>query len=302
MKKSDSFLTILSLLFSISGIPGQAMPDKEKSNHPAIVSPGGLQEKTKATITYIANEGFLIQTSNCKILSDALFGGIKGNWCEQPGDSLLNLIINGQPSFDNIGVVLISHKHADHFNEKMVSEFMVKNPGTILLCPDQVNQLLEKSPSYPQFSERVRAINYSKNKDTSIVINDIHIKAMAMKHGEYLEKDPNTGELKDLHKDIENIAYLVKTKSCTFFHSGDASVKAFENFKEAFLESERIDFAFLDRVFMQPGGMNVISSLIKPEKMIFMHIEPSKVEYYKNIIKDFPEIFIFSKPLESVVF
>jgi len=302
MKKLNFFLALLSLLSGIAGVQGQEIPDKEKSNSPAIVSLEGQQDKSMAMVTYIANEGFLIQTSNGKMLVDALFGGIKGRWCEQPDDSLLNLIINGQPSFDNIDVVLVSHYHVDHFNEKMVTEFMVKNPKTILFCPDQVNQLLKKNSSYPQFSERVRTIHYTQHKDTSFVTGDIQIRAMTMNHGAYLEKDTITGELKDLHKDVENIAYLIKTNGCTFFHGGDASIKAFENFKEAFHESEKVDFAFLDRVFMQPAGMKVISELIKPEKLIFMHIEPSRVEYYKNVVKDFPEIFIFSKPLESVVF
>lgn len=54
------------------------------------------------TVTYIANEGFLARTANHKILFDALFGGIKGNWCEQPGDSVMNMMLNGIPPYDNI--------------------------------------------------------------------------------------------------------------------------------------------------------------------------------------------------------
>ena len=123
-----------------------------------------------------------------------------------------------------------------------------------------------------------------------------------MKHGSYFEKDVATGEVQDLHMDVENIAYLVKSNGCTFFHSGDTSVKSFENCKESGFESEKVDFAFMDRVFMQPDGMNIINEVIKPEKLIFMHIEPARVDYYKNIIKDFQGIFIFSKPLESATF
>ena len=44
------------------------------------------------TVTFIANEGFLIGTTNHKVLIDALFGNIKGNWCDQPGDSVTRLM------------------------------------------------------------------------------------------------------------------------------------------------------------------------------------------------------------------
>ena len=45
------------------------------------------------TITYIANDGFLIETNNSKVLIDALFGGINGNWCDQPDDSVSTLML-----------------------------------------------------------------------------------------------------------------------------------------------------------------------------------------------------------------
>ena len=286
MKKSRYFLILLPVLFSIA----------------AIISPPALPDKAMAKVTYVANEGFLIETSKGKILVDALFGGIKGSWCEVPGDSLLNLIINGQPPFDNIDVVLVSHYHVDHFNGKIVSEFMVKNPETILICPNQANQLLMENTSYPEFSERIKAIHSTNYIDISIVLGDIQIKAMTMNHGAYLEKDTITGELRDLHEDVENIAYLIKTTDCTFLHSGDGSIKAFEKYREVVHGSEKVDFALIDRIFMQPAGMKVIAELFNPEKLIFMHIEPARVDYYKNIVKEFPEIYIFSNPFESVIF
>jgi L-ascorbate metabolism protein UlaG (beta-lactamase superfamily) len=253
-------------------------------------------------VTYIANEGFLVQTDKIKILIDAIFGDIKSNWCEQPGDSLLNLIVNGIPPFDHIDFVLVSHYHSDHFNEKMIAEYMVKNPKTILVCSQQVNQMLKKNSFFTQFEQRIKEVASTDQNSTSISTEDAQIMTIEMEHGSYFEKDVTTGEVIDLHRDVENIAYMVKTQDCTFFHTGDALIKSFQNLKESGFVLDRIDLAFMDRVFMQADGMNVISGYIKPEKLIFMHIEPARLEYYKNIVKDFPDIFIFSKPLETVNF
>ena len=44
--------------------------------------------KAQCSVTYVANDGFLYETKTGKVLVDALFGGINGNWCEQPNDSV----------------------------------------------------------------------------------------------------------------------------------------------------------------------------------------------------------------------
>ena len=99
------------------------------------------------TITYIANEGFLIETNNSKVLIDALFGGIRGNWCDQPNDSVSNFMLKGIPPFDSIDLVLVSHKHSDHFNEQMVITFLTNNKKTVLIvCQSVVPAIAESNP------------------------------------------------------------------------------------------------------------------------------------------------------------
>ena len=263
---------------------------------------GKDKPQARVKITYIANEGFLIKSGDSKILVDALFGGIKGNWCEQPSDSALNLIINGQPPFDGIDVVIVSHYHVDHFNEKIVSDFMQKNSKSVLVCPNQVNVLLKKNPAYNSFSNRVKPINTSDKIDTAFLIGETQIKSLRFNHGSYFEKDTITGAVKDLHKDVENIAYIVKTNNCTFLHSGDASIKSFEKNNASIITTDTIDIAFMDRIFMQPEGMKIIADIVKPEKLVFMHIEPARVDYYKTIIKDSPNMTIFSNTMEIKYF
>jgi L-ascorbate metabolism protein UlaG (beta-lactamase superfamily) len=67
-------------------------------------------------VTYIGNEGFLIETANKKILSDALWGEIENTSYEVPSDSLITLMREAKAPFDKIDLISISHKHQDHFN------------------------------------------------------------------------------------------------------------------------------------------------------------------------------------------
>ena len=102
--------------------------------------------REQCSITYVANDGFLYETKTGKVLIDALFGGIKGNWCDQPDDSVSNLILNGIIPFNNIDVVLITHYHVDHFNGPMVMSFLRNNKKPVLICPSQVTDMLKKNP------------------------------------------------------------------------------------------------------------------------------------------------------------
>jgi L-ascorbate metabolism protein UlaG (beta-lactamase superfamily) len=283
MKKSIIFIFLIFLV-SQSLVQGQ---DKIPAN---------------TTVTYIANEGFLIKSSKSKILVDALFGGIKGNWCEQPSDSVLNLMTKGLLPFDGVNVILVSHYHADHFNEKMVSDFLQNNPKAILVCPNQVNVLLKNNPAYNSYLNRVISIQFLNNIDTTLLIGEIKIRALRLNHGSYFEKDTITGEVKDLHEDVENVAYKFKINNCTVLHSGDASIMSFEKNKSSIVTTDTVDIAFMDRIFLKPEGMKIIADVVKPDKLIFMHIEPARVEYYKSIIKDFADMIIFSDAMETKYF
>jgi hypothetical protein len=42
------------------------------------------------------------------LVVDALFGNLDGDWCDQPNDSLSNMIIEGVRPLDGIEVVLVT--------------------------------------------------------------------------------------------------------------------------------------------------------------------------------------------------
>ncbi|MFH0762199.1 MAG: exo-alpha-sialidase [Bacteroidota bacterium] len=264
-----------------------------------VSQPVTVQLPGSASVTYIANEGFLIETVKHKVIVDALFGNINGDWCDQPGDSLLQCMINGKPPFDHIDAVLVTHKHVDHFDAGLVSEFMKKHTESVLICPGQVADLLLKHQDSEKYRERIQAMKSGIPFDTLLQVDDLIVRPYRLNHGVYMATDEKTGQTENIHKSVENIGYLVGTDGFTFFHSGDASTGDIQLFKDYGLGEQHCDLAFFDRTFMRPEGMKIINEVIKPDNLVLMHLEPGRKEYYQSVIKDIPGMWVFKAKMEN---
>jgi L-ascorbate metabolism protein UlaG (beta-lactamase superfamily) len=255
--------------------------------------------KDSCMLTYIANEGFLIETENHKVLIDALFGNIKGNWCDQPNDSVSNQMMEGISPFDNIDVVLVTHKHSDHFNDSRVIHFLMNNPTAVLICPDQVNALLKQSEDYSKVSNSIRSFKSDTLFDTTLTVNKINIRVFRFTHGKYMETDSVTGKTTNLNAGVENFGYLIETDGFTLLHSGDCFTGNKNQFIAYDLLTKKIDVAFFDRVFLRAEGISLINEFKDIRNIVLMHIEPGKGEYYKSVVKDFSAFIVFSMKNES---
>jgi L-ascorbate metabolism protein UlaG (beta-lactamase superfamily) len=257
------------------------------------------EPKVQCSVTYVVNDGFLLETRNSKILIDALFGGIKGNWCDQPDDSVSNLMLNGVTPFDFIDVLLVTHYHSDHFNGPMVINFLGNNQKSVLICPSQVNEVLKKNLGYSDVADRIHYLKSDSQYDTLITFNKINIRALRFNHGSFIETDSATGKKYDLHSNVENFGYIIDTDGFSFFHSGDCSFSDKSHFETYHLGDRDFDMVFLDRTFLRKEGQDIMNSQIHAKNLVFMHIEPERSEYYKSIIKDVPGLSVFTKKMEK---
>lgn len=251
------------------------------------------------TATYVANEGFLVQTDKHTILIDALFGNIKGDWCAQPGDSIADVMLNGRAPFDKVDVVLVTHWHSDHFNQSMMMQFLMKNPKSMLICPDQVNELLKQDARYAKIAEQVNSVKSRIPFDTTLALKGMKIRALRLNHGSYFETDSTTGKKFDRHSGVENLAYLIETDGITLFHSGDDSPANKELYATYEIGKLELDAAFLDRIFLGREGQELMSEKINAGNIIFMHIEPKRAEYYKSVVKSVPFMHVFTQQMET---
>jgi L-ascorbate metabolism protein UlaG (beta-lactamase superfamily) len=118
-----------------------------------FICSSGFGQK-KIDITYIANSGFLIETSGKQILIDALFKQGWGNYLI-PSDSIVSDIINQRDPFNNSTLMLITHNHGDHFDTAMVVAYLLNNSENLLIAPPLVNNAILKNPDYKKFENQI---------------------------------------------------------------------------------------------------------------------------------------------------
>jgi L-ascorbate metabolism protein UlaG (beta-lactamase superfamily) len=263
-----------------------------------------LHAEDSCKITYISNEGFLIETQGKKVLIDGLFDHIEGNWCDSPNEQTLALMKASAAPFDRIDLIAITHNHRDHFNDQVVMKHLLSNPQAMVICPSQVSEVLSVHPDYEKVASRIIDLTLPEYHDSTLVVSGIPIRVMRLEHSHYMEEDPNTGTMKNRHRDIENLGYLLNIDGLRIFHCGDTNPLNDEEYKGYALQEESIDIAFLERMFVAYGkeSTDIINNYIQPDHTVFMHINPGNLETYSNHFKEVENITIFEQKMDFIYY
>jgi L-ascorbate metabolism protein UlaG (beta-lactamase superfamily) len=237
---------------------------------------------------------------------DAVFGGFNGTWCDVPGDEIKSKLENAENPFDKTDLIFVSHRHSDHFNAVMVINHVIKNPGCKVICPKQTDSVLALKQNYDRVKNNIIAVTPPPGSDTTIIVKGVEITFYRLEHSHYYEQDEKTGEKINIHRNTENVGFLIKADGVNIFHCGDSNPMDDAEYKIFKLADKQIDIAFLERLFMYhvtAKGIEIIENYIKPEQIILMHVEPGKAQKYKDVagqVKDrIPDVYIFEKPMES---
>jgi L-ascorbate metabolism protein UlaG (beta-lactamase superfamily) len=245
----------------------------------------------KIDVTYIANAGFLIESTGKKILIDALF---KNGWYTYltPVDSIVSKIINQQSPFNEANLMLITHNHGDHFNDSMVVAYLNNNSENVLIAPPLVTNAIIKNPDFKNKNQIVELskINREKNDTT---INGIRVRSFFIQH--------------DTRPQIENVGYLIDIGDLKIFHTGDYDGSELVEFGKLHLQNEQIALALLNfyGFWNTKEGRMFTEEYIHPKRIALMHIPPAEIEIVKDSVKlinDFIDITVFEGSMEKKSF
>jgi L-ascorbate metabolism protein UlaG (beta-lactamase superfamily) len=242
-----------------------------------------------ATAHYLANAGVLVVSGETKIVFDPLFRNDYGTYRLVPQD-LERALFAGEPPFDGIDAVLISHYHEDHFSAVDILRLLHERPQIHLYAPAQaVSGMRDLADATTrEVFERVTeiALEY-KDAPITIEAGALLIEAVRIPHSGWPEG----------RADVENIAFRVTLDdTSTVLHLGDADANDVHYAHDAAYWDQRATHLALPPYwyFSSDEGRSVLENRLKPTHSVGVHVPtemPSREEQRPAELQGF-DLFI----------
>ncbi len=255
-----------------------------------------------ALVTYVANEGFLIEAGGAKVLVDGLFGDERIDWCDSPDANLQERLAQARAPFDKIDLILITHWHVDHCVPSLVLRHLAADERPHVVAPAQVIARLREAKGWSeQLAERIHEIKLELFESATVELPKIVLEALRVRHCRYMIEDEDTGARRDKHAGVENLAFAISLGPTTYLHIGDAILdQNREVFEVEPFTSRRFSVVFL--FGPTPGSLEILRHF-QARDVVIMHLPPAGTPAFQPAARRMrtmlPGAVVFEKPLEA---
>ena len=230
----------------------------------------------------------LITAGGKRVLIDGLHRRYEPEYAYLP-DVEREKIESAKPPFDAIDLVLVSHRHGDHFHPESIGNYLKSSPKTVFASSQQVvDETAAKFVDYAAIKSRVTPITYSLKARQSMKLAGIDVDFLSVGHG--------SGR----HAVIQNLGHVITIGGKKVLHVGDAEITP-EIFDAFDLETKGIEIAILPYWFLtSKTGPPLIEQHIRPKHLIAVHVGPAEGEQVtRDVKKNFPNADVFTTMLEK---
>jgi L-ascorbate metabolism protein UlaG (beta-lactamase superfamily) len=238
-------------------------------------------------VTFISNEGYLIEAGHSKVLIDALHDLVP--------EYVQERLRKAAPPFDSIDLILNTHDHHDHFQPELTAALLASDPNVNFVGNKRAAMRIT---SYYEGKDdiwsRLKVYQPEEGDKLDLNYSDIELKIFYLHHGR--------------NRPDMNLAYLVKIGEKTLLHMGD-SLASLEDLRLYALPQENIDVAFIPYwYFSNETLQKAIREGIGAKVLVPMHFDlmdggpGRKTVLQKRIAAEFPDAVIFTQELESRIF
>jgi L-ascorbate metabolism protein UlaG (beta-lactamase superfamily) len=252
-----------------------------------LAQPAPTQERL--TITFLANEGVMLASRTRKVFIDGLFLKYKTGFA-LPADSTQDALQRARPPFDGVDVVLVTHRHGDHFHPIPVAAHLRANPRATLLTSRQVIDTLRRHALARDLSNtRFMARTMSPGTRRREVVNGVTVELLGIPHG---------GGWRS--RGLEHLAYIVEMGGRRVLHTGDADLTD-EVLAPFRLDTARIDVALVPAwLLTNQKSRRAIVRWIRPGQVIGIHVgEGVEARITREVQAAMPGAHVFVRSLET---
>ncbi len=248
-------------------------------------------------ITYIGNEGFLIEVGGKKVLIDALYrSGVPG-YVSHPPERRRQLE-KAQAPFHDVDVILATHYHADHFDPMAVGSHLVNNRQAQFVSTRQAVFVLEDEfPAWRHILPRVTASLPAEGTFDTLDLGGIQVTCLNLHHGR--------------NRPVENLGFVIEIDGWRFLHIGDTEATP-DELASLGLRELGIDVFFVPYWFLAYSDWDGrIEPAVGSPILVPMHIPPpDDPRHYlkdlggfdgtiRHILSKYPTALIFESGMQE---
>lgn len=217
-------------------------------------------------ITYIANEGFLIASGEDKVLIDALQSGGLAEYLA-PSEETLRELQSAGGVFRGVDLVLVSHRHVDHFDPAVAARHLESNADARLVSTSEMVGPVRERLSNDEVRGRLVEAPYREDaRRFPYRVSGVEVQIFRLDHEGF---PGNT---------IQNLGHLVRIDDKKLLHVGDALMSR-KNFARHRLFEEDIDVAFVPYWYLlSEEGRDLVREEVAPHRIIATHVPPAELE------------------------
>ena len=207
------------------------------------------------TITFLANEGVLLEGGGKRVLVDALFQKYETSFAV-PSAGTQRALAAAQPPFAEVDLVLVTHRHGDHFHPAPVVAHLQADPGAVLLASAQVvDSLRGRLPADGSLAPRIQARTIPTGTRRRETVNGVTVELLGLRH-----------------HDLQHLGYVVEIGGRRVLHVGDTDDAA-ASFPPFRLDTMQIDVALLPHWMVRDrAGLRAVQRWVRPRQVVAFHV------------------------------
>jgi L-ascorbate metabolism protein UlaG (beta-lactamase superfamily) len=263
--KASGVTSTLHALIAI-GLVACGSPARPSKPFAAPPAPVIAKPTVPFSITYVANNGVLIEAGTRKILIDGLHRFYGEAYAVLPDkERAIAELAGGR--FADVNIIIATHEHGDHFSAEAVAAHLSYNKARPRFYgpPQVVAALKAKTPA--GIHQQIEEIAWAPGESQRFHERGVDIELLGLRHT-YPKK----------HEQVHNLGVLVRVAGITLLHVGDADA-THANFAPFSLPKIGVDFALLPSWFVgSEESRKIVADSIAPRRVVALHIDPRKAE------------------------